>query len=137
MQTHVHRTANPWEQKFGYARAVKRGPFVAVSGTTAISPSTGELQHPESGYLQTRATFDEILAALTALGASKEDIIRVRMFVAAQEDSGDVARAMREVMGAHDAFAATMICGVGFVDSAMKVEIEVDAVVDDRDATPA
>ncbi|KZV98225.1 YjgF-like protein [Exidia glandulosa HHB12029] len=127
--TTVHRTANPYENDFGYSRAVRRGPFISVSGTTSISPTSGELQHPGSAYLQARAIFSEIFSAITALGGTKTDVTRVRMFVTAQSDSGDVARAMKESMDGHTAFAATMICGASFVDPEMKVEIEADAVV--------
>lgn len=131
-ETKVYQTANPYEKEFGYSRAVRRGPFISVSGTTSISPTTGELQHPGSAYLQARAIFGEIFSAVSALGGRQTDITRVRMFVAAQADSGDVARAMREAMDGYTAFAATMICGASFVDAHMKVEIEADAVVDDR-----
>ncbi|KAF9230442.1 hypothetical protein BU15DRAFT_57230, partial [Melanogaster broomeanus] len=33
--------SNPYEKKFGYCRAVKRGSFIFVSGTTAIDVDTG------------------------------------------------------------------------------------------------
>lgn len=130
LSTSVHRTSNPYEEAFGYSRAVRKGPFVFVSGTTAISPTTGELQHPGSAYLQARAIFGEIISAITALGGARTDITRVRMFVVAQDDAEAVARAMKEAMDGHSAFAATMICGASFVDPAMLVEIEADAVVD-------
>ncbi|KIP05913.1 hypothetical protein PHLGIDRAFT_73449 [Phlebiopsis gigantea 11061_1 CR5-6] len=35
------RTGNPYEARFGYARAVRRGPFVFVSGTTSVDPACG------------------------------------------------------------------------------------------------
>ena len=38
-------TDNRFESLFGYHRAVKKGPFVFVSGTTALLPS-GEVEHP-------------------------------------------------------------------------------------------
>jgi len=130
MSTTTFRTANPYEQSFGYSRAVRRGDQIIVSGTTAVDPNSGELQHPGSAYGQTQAIFAEIFRAIKGLGGKiPTDVVRVRMFVADGKDSGDVARAMREAMDGHVAFAATMICGSGFVDDAMKVEIEADAIV--------
>ena len=130
LETAVFSTSNPYEKDFAYSRAVRRGPFISVSGTTAISPATGELQHPGSAYLQACAIFDEIFRAIAALGGTRTDITRMRMFVVAQDDAGDVARAMKDAMDGHTAFAATMICGANFVQDDMKVEIEADAVVD-------
>ena len=128
MERLTHRTPNPYEDKYGYARAVRRGPFVFVSGTTSIDPATGLVQYPESAYLQAQAIFSEITRAVEAVGGRKEDIVRVRMFVTVGEDSDDVGRALKESLGGV-APTATMIVGARFVLTEMKVEIEADAVV--------
>ncbi|RDB14859.1 hypothetical protein Hypma_016352 [Hypsizygus marmoreus] len=121
-------TSNPYEKQFGYSRAVRRGPFIFVSGTTSIDGTTGVLLHPESAYEQERQIFAEIVGAVEAVGGTREDVVRVRMFVTADEDSGDVGRALKESFGAVGP-AATMILGAKFVDAQMKVEIEADAVM--------
>jgi enamine deaminase RidA (YjgF/YER057c/UK114 family) len=123
-----HRTCNPYEQEFGYSRAVRRGPFVFVSGTTSIDPDTGEILHPTSAYHQAIRIFQEIITAVEAVGGNKTDIVRVRMFVTAQEDAGGVGRALKEVFGDIEP-AATMIIGAKFVAPKMLVEIEADAVI--------
>ncbi|RXW14253.1 hypothetical protein EST38_g11604 [Candolleomyces aberdarensis] len=132
-QTLYHRTSNPYESVFGYSRAVKKGPFIFVSGTTSIDPSTGVVQHPSSAYQQAIAIFSEIIKAVESLGGEKEDITRVRMFVTRDEDAEDVGRALKESLGGGEGDrggpAATMILGVRFVDKDMRVEIEADAVV--------
>ncbi|TFK87542.1 YjgF-like protein [Polyporus arcularius HHB13444] len=122
------RTNNPYEKQFGYSRAVRKGPFIFVSGTTSLDPDSGELRHPGSAYDQAKATFDEIVRAVTALGGTKSDIVRVRMFVAKDEDTGRVGDALRDALGGVGP-AATMIVGARFVSSEMLVEIEADAVV--------
>ncbi|CAF4444698.1 unnamed protein product, partial [Adineta steineri] len=33
------RTDNPWEEICGHTRAVRRGPFVIIAGTTASDPT--------------------------------------------------------------------------------------------------
>lgn len=123
-----HRTANPYETTFGYSRAVRRGPFIFVSGTTSIDTTTGKVLHPTSAYDQSLKIFSEIVLAVEALNGRKEDVVRLRMFVMSDEDSGDVGRAMKDCFG-EVAPAATMIIGAKFVSPDMKVEIEAEAVV--------
>ena len=131
MDRFTHRTENPYEVKYGYARAVRRGPLVFVSGTTSIDPATGVVQHAESAHLQAQLIFGEIIRAVEAVGGRKEDIARVRMFVTAEADADDVGQALRQSLG-DVAPAATMIVGARFVSPEMRVEIEADAVVRTR-----
>ncbi|KAI0628631.1 YjgF-like protein [Trametes polyzona] len=122
------QTANPYEKEFGYSRAVRRGPLIAVSGTTSIDPASGQLRHPGSAYEQARATFAEIIRAVEELGGTAADIVRVRMFVTHGADSDSVGRALKEALGDVGP-AATMIAGAQFVSPEMLVEIEADAFV--------
>ncbi|KIJ63600.1 hypothetical protein HYDPIDRAFT_113076 [Hydnomerulius pinastri MD-312] len=122
-----YRTANPYEKEFGYCRAVRRGPFIFVSGTTAVDLATGEVAHPTSAYEQALKAFREIVTAVEAVGGKKGDIVRVRMFVTYEDDSGEVARALKEEMGDVEP-TATMILGAKFVSPDMRVEIEADAI---------
>jgi len=126
--TQRHRTPNPYEEKFGYSRAVRKGPFIFVSGTTSIDTSTGKVLYPKSAYDQTLKVFSEIVLAIEALGGTKADVVRLRMFVAEDKDGEGVSRALKEVFGSV-APAATMVFRLGFVNPDMKVEIEADAVV--------
>lgn len=87
----------------------------------------GIVQYPTSAYQQSIAVFDEIIRAVEALGARKHDIVRVRMFVTDSSDTDEVGRALKEVLGDVEP-SATMLVGARFVDEAMKVEIEADAV---------
>lgn len=123
-----HQTANPYEAKFGYSRAVRRGPFVFVSGTTSLDPATGTLQHPGDARAQAAAAFAEIARAVAAVGGRREDITRVRMFVRRDADCAAVGAALRDALG-DVAPAATMLVGTRFVDPGMLVEIEADGVV--------
>ncbi|KIM40919.1 hypothetical protein M413DRAFT_445693 [Hebeloma cylindrosporum] len=134
--TQRHKTSNPYEDKFGYSRAVRKGPFIFVSGTTSIDTSssssssggTGKVLHPKSAYEQTLVIFSEIVLAIEALGGTKADVVRLRMFVKEEKDGEGVSRALKEFFGSV-APAATMVFGLGFVNPDMKVEIEADAVV--------
>ena len=114
-QIQRHKTSNPYEAQSGYSRGVRRGPFIFISGTTSVSVSTEStstptILHPSSAFHQALQAFSEIIRAVEALCGTKEDVVRVRIFVTRDEDSGEVGRALKEV-------------GV------MRVEIEADAVV--------
>lgn len=130
-----HQTTNPYESLFGYSRGVRKGPFIFISGTTSTStpespsePQAPVILYPDSAYEQTLHIFRTIVHSVESLGGKREDITRVRMFVRDDTDCSDVGRALKEFLG-DVAPAATMIVGAGFVDPAMKVEIEADAVV--------
>lgn len=123
-----HKTANPYEDKFGYSRAVRKGPFIFVSGTTSIDTASGKVLHPKSAYDQTLKIFAEIVLAIETLGGAKSDVVRLRMFVAQEKDGEGVSRALKEVFG-EVAPTATMVFGMSFVSADMRVEIEADAVV--------
>ena len=127
-QMQRHKTGNPYEDKFGYSRAVRKGPFIFVSGTTSIDTASGKVLHPKSAYDQTLKIFAEIVLAIETLGGAKSDVVRLRMFVAQEKDGEGVSRALKEVFG-EVAPTATMVFGMSFVSADMRVEIEADAVV--------
>ena len=128
MGTLTYTSSNSYESRFGYSRAVRKGPHIFVSGTTSVDPGTGHVRHPDSAYLQSLVIFKEIINAIERLHGSREDVVRVRMFVTEQEDTEAVGKALNESLGDVRP-AATMIVGSRFVDKDMKVEIEADAVV--------
>lgn len=122
------KTGNPYEAQFGYSRAVRKGPFISVSGTTSIDPHSGQLLHPDSAGDQARAIFAEIVRSVEALGGTAADVVRVRMFVTNGADVDAVGNALKDALGEVGP-AATMIVGAQFVSPRMLVEIEADAVV--------
>jgi enamine deaminase RidA (YjgF/YER057c/UK114 family) len=64
------RDGSNFEQLAGYARAVRVGAHVAVSGTAAMSD--GIVLHPGDVYGQTRDALDKALAAAGELGAAPD-----------------------------------------------------------------
>ena len=72
---------NKFEREFGYHRAVRKGPFIFVSGTTALQPD-GRVAFPGDAKAQAQRAFQVGIDAIEALGGSREDVVRVRMFVA-------------------------------------------------------
>ncbi|KAG9519860.1 hypothetical protein KCU93_g7884, partial [Aureobasidium melanogenum] len=132
-----YATNSPWETRIGYYRAVRRGPFIFVSGTTAVDSSpdatSPKVLHPGDAKAQALVAFQEIIKAIQALGGrGAENIVRTKMFVQRQEDCTAVAEAFSQVLGKQNGSdygtTATMIFVGGFVDPDMLVEIECDAM---------
>ena len=122
-----YASGTPWEPKVGYSRAIRVGPRVYVSGTTATAPD-GSVVGRGDAYAQTVQALDNIERALAALGSQRADIVRLRVFVTAMGDFEEIARALGERFGEVRP-ACTLVQVGALVDPAMKVEIEADAEV--------
>ena len=119
----------PWEARVGYSRAVRVGPFIAVSGSAAIDEN-GELVGEGDMYAQAKQCIDVIGAALEKAGGDLSDVVRTRIFVTDIERWDDVGRAHREAFG--DVMPATSMVQVSrLIDPRMLVEIEADAIIRD------
>ncbi|HSG58823.1 MAG TPA: RidA family protein [Woeseiaceae bacterium] len=122
-------SAAPWESLVGYSRAVRTGPFIAVTGCAAIGPD-GKLVGEGDAYRQAQRCIEVIGEVLQAAGASLEDVVRTRMFVTDIDRWEQIGRAHREAFG-EIMPATTMVEVSRLIDPAMLVEIEADAVVCD------
>ncbi|MFB7910581.1 RidA family protein [Kitasatospora sp. NPDC059146] len=115
---------SPWEEEFGYSRAVAAGDHVHVAGTTAWV--NGRIEHEGDPYRQTLAAFGVGLSALAAYGLTADDVIRTRMYITHARDAEEVGRAHRRLFDAARP-VATMVVVDGLIDSRMMVEVELDA----------
>ena len=116
----------PGERLANFSRAVRDGDMVFVSGTTATDEA-GTTQHPGDAAAQTIYVLRKIESALTEAGATLTDVVRPRVFVRNINDSDAVARAHGAIFA--DIRPANTLLRGEPIDSAMLVEIEVDAVI--------
>jgi enamine deaminase RidA (YjgF/YER057c/UK114 family) len=111
----------------GYARAVRVGDRVYVSGTTATD-ADGHVVGVGDPHAQARQALANIREALEGLDAAIGDVVRTRMYVVDMAHWDAVGRAHGEVFG--DVRPATsMVQVAALIDPAMLVEIEAEAVV--------
>ncbi|QMU75937.1 RidA family protein [Streptacidiphilus sp. PB12-B1b] len=115
---------SPWEEQFGFSRAVAVGDFVFVSGCTAWDD--GRILFEGSPHDQARTAFGVALDALAGFGLTAADVVRTRMYVTHARDVDDVGRVHKELFGAVRP-AATMVVVSALLDSRMAVEVEVEA----------
>ncbi len=97
--------------------------MVYLSGTTGMDYETGEMA--DDALEQTRQCFRNIETALVQAGASKDDLLRIRVFIADRDDFERVAPLIGEFCRA--ARPANTTVASPLMEERMKIEIEVTA----------
>lgn len=117
-------TGSKYEELAGYARAVVVDDRIFISGTVGYNFRTGHL--PDSAADQADQALDTIAWSLEQAGSELGDVVRVRVYVPAADDVGDVSKTLKRRLG--KAYPAnTTICAPLAVPEC-KVEIEVEAI---------
>ena len=119
-------SGTPWEQRYGYSRAVRAGDLVFVAGTTATGDD-GKVVAVGDPHEQTLFVLRRIEAALHDVGATLADVVRARYLVTDIDHADAIGRAHAELLG--DVRPAMTMAQVALMLPEHLVEVEVDAVV--------
>lgn len=120
-------SGGPWEDIYGYSRAVRVGDLVRVAGTTAALPGGGA--EGATAEAQAREVLRRIALALQGVGAGIADVVATRMYVTDIAADGDAVGRVHGEVFRHVRPAATMVEVSRLIAPDLKVEIEVEAVV--------
>jgi aryl-alcohol dehydrogenase-like predicted oxidoreductase/enamine deaminase RidA (YjgF/YER057c/UK114 family) len=114
-----------WEPIAGYARAVRAGDRILVSGTTATHGES-TMVCPGDAEGQTVYILDKIGAAIEALGGEVDDVVRTRIYIRHVACAEPVARVHGRYFGAVRPANTLVVAGL---IGGYEVEIEAEAEV--------
>jgi enamine deaminase RidA (YjgF/YER057c/UK114 family) len=110
-----------------YARTLRTGPFVFVSGTTSLD-ARGRVQGKDAAQ-QTTVTMRKIEAALKSAGAKLRDLTRLTIFVTDIRDMGAVSKALGKALKG-SVVTSTLVAVSALAVPGLVVEIESRGVVE-------
>ena len=115
---------SPFEPIIGFSRAVRVGNTIHLAGTGPVGAEA------EDAAGQTRRIFSIAAEALLKAGATFEHVVRTRMYLTHVDDWEAVGRVHGEFFSSIRP-AATMVVVAALLNPSWRVEIEMDAVIED------
>jgi 2-iminobutanoate/2-iminopropanoate deaminase len=83
-----------------YSHLAKVGPFISISGTPGVDPTTSMLAGTDA-YSQSKQIIRNFKSMLAGVGASLDDVMHVHVFLVRVEDFQEMNRAYAEEFGTH------------------------------------
>ena len=121
-------SGSPFEDRFGFCRAVREGNRIIVAGTGPIGPDGQTTQGGSAA--QAARCCELIIAAIEDLGGSAKDVVRTRMFLTDFADQDAIGAVHAQYFG--EAKPAATMAGVAWLcGKDWKVEIEAEALLSD------
>ena len=120
-----------WEEIAGFARAVRVGDRILVSGTTATHGD--RIVGGDDPGAQATFCLDKIQGAIESLGGRLEDVVRTRIYVRHADEWEPVSRAHGRRFG--EIRPANTLVRADLIGEGYRVEMEAEAVVGQGDAT--
>jgi enamine deaminase RidA (YjgF/YER057c/UK114 family) len=118
-------SGSPFEPTIGFARAVRVGGRVLVSGTGPVWPDG---RPPGDPGQHARRCWEIVAGALREAGADLTEVVRTRMYITDVEHADAVGAVHGELFAAIRP-AATMVVVAGLLDPRWVVEVEAEAVI--------
>lgn len=120
-------SGSPYEEQFGFCRAVRQGNRIIVAGTGPIEEDGSTTAG--GAAQQAERCCELIVAAIEELGGSANDVVRTRMLLTDFEDQDAVGAVHERYFGS--AKPAATMAGVSWLcRKEWKVEIEAEALLD-------
>ena len=119
-------SGSPYEDQFGFCRAVRDGNRIIVAGTGPVEPDGSTT--PGGAAEQAERCCALIVAAIEQLGGVASDVVRTRMLLTDPADQDAVGDVHKRFFG--EARPAATMAGVAWLcRPEWKVEIEAEAVL--------
>ena len=119
-------SGSPFEEQFGFCRAVRLADRIIVAGTGPIEDDGSTTAGDAAA--QADRCFALIVKAIEDLGGSATDVVRTRMFLTDFDDQMAVGAVHARWFGAAKP-AATMVGAAWLCRRDWRVEIEAEAIV--------
>ena len=120
-------STSPYEATIGFARAVRVGDRILVSGTAPVEPDGSTT--PGDAAAQAERCFAIIAHAIEQLGGRIEDVVRTRLYLTDPTDADAVGAVHGRIFG-NVRPAATMLVVAGLLRPEWRVEIEAEAIME-------
>ena len=113
-----------------FPQGIRSGPLVQVSGQGPVDPETGQYVHPGDVAAQTVRTLRNVEAILKAGGASLDQVIMLRVYLADRGDFTAMNDAYAAYLTEHTAEGVPLPCRTTVICTLPREEmlVEIDAL---------